>query len=44
MADAARATSAAPTYFSPAELDQDRHHYRALVDGGVFVNNPAMCA
>jgi hypothetical protein len=44
MADAARATSAAPTYFSPAELDQDRHNYRALVDGGVFVNNPAMCA
>jgi len=41
---AARATSAAPTYFEPIlihwpDLDRD-----ALVDGGVFANNPAMCA
>jgi hypothetical protein len=42
---AARATSAAPTYFEPVRLAGTRRgeHY-ALVDGGVFANNPAMCA
>lgn len=35
----ARATSAAPTYFEPVG---DRE--KALVDGGVFAVNPAMCA
>lgn len=35
----ARATSAAPTYFEPLEAGE-----RALVDGGVFATNPAMCA
>ena len=35
----ARATSAAPTYFEPLGLEG-----MALVDGGVFANNPAMCA
>ncbi|HEX6116065.1 MAG TPA: patatin-like phospholipase family protein [Solirubrobacterales bacterium] len=43
--DAAQATSAAPTYFEPVRLE--RGHGRpdlALVDGGVFANNPAMCA
>ncbi len=35
----ARATSAAPTYFEPLPLDE-----LALVDGGVFAANPAMCA
>ena len=35
----ARATSAAPTYFEPLALDD-----QALVDGGVFATNPAMCA
>ena len=44
---AARATSAAPTYFEPMLLDTsttgDRIR-RALVDGGVFVNTPALCA
>ena len=34
-----RATSAAPTYFEPLEAGS-----RALVDGGVFAVNPAMCA
>ena len=41
--DAARATSAAPTYFAPAWVKRQRRH-RALVDGGVFANNPAMAA
>jgi uncharacterized protein len=34
----ARATSAAPTYFEPVDAGA-----RALVDGGVFATNPAMC-
>lgn len=44
---AGRCTSAAPTYFEPKLLNQDHtgdQVRRALVDGGVFVNNPAMCA
>lgn len=36
---AARATSAAPTYFSPIE-----HAGKLLVDGGVVANNPALYA
>jgi len=39
MVDAAHATSAAPTYFEPVELDG-----ATLVDGGVFAINPALCA
>lgn len=41
----ARATSAAPTYFEPYRLPGTAPgDYEALVDGGVFANNPAMCA
>jgi len=43
----ARATSAAPTYFEPFKLeigDKDRADYYTLIDGGVYANNPAMCA
>lgn len=46
MRDAARASSAAPTYFEPAfisPLPENGRRY-CLVDGGVFANNPAMCA
>jgi patatin-like phospholipase/acyl hydrolase len=40
----ARATSAAPTYFSPCRiyLGGDKPPL-ALVDGGVFANNPTLC-
>jgi len=45
MRDAALATSAAPTYFQPVKVDRGSGRpYLALVDGGVFANNPAMCA
>lgn len=44
LADVARATSAAPTYFEPAKIRSASGDSHALVDGGVFANNPAMCA
>jgi len=45
MKKVARATSAAPTYFEPLRLETgDSSDYYALIDGGVFANNPAMCA
>jgi uncharacterized protein len=45
LAEAALATSAAPTYFEPVRV-RDRAGDRSytLVDGGVFAANPAMCA
>jgi patatin-like phospholipase/acyl hydrolase len=44
MWEVGRATSAAPTYFEPARLQASNDRgYWALVDGGVFANNPAMC-
>ncbi len=45
MKDIARATSAAPTYFDCLKLKAyPTVDYLALIDGGVFANNPAMCA
>lgn len=45
MTEVARATSAAPFYFPPAQISvQGRLDQLMLVDGGVFANNPAMCA
>lgn len=43
MRQAARATSAAPTYFEPASIKSSGGQTMALVDGGVYANNPAMC-
>jgi len=42
--DVARATSAAPTYFETAHIRSMYGVSYALIDGGVFVNNPALCA
>jgi uncharacterized protein len=43
--DVARATSAAPTYFAPVRVgDVAGASSYALIDGGVFALNPAMCA
>ena len=46
LRDAARATSAAPTYFEPEVVGSlaKKPTRRVLIDGGVFVNNPSMCA
>jgi patatin-like phospholipase/acyl hydrolase len=42
---AARATASAPTYFEPLRLETGTvGQYYSLIDGGVFANNPAMCA
>jgi len=42
--EVARATSAAPTYFKPCKIvPRNSSDYYALIDGGVFANNPAMC-
>jgi len=40
----ARATAAAPTYFEPALIKSYAGNKFPLVDGGVFANNPALCA
>jgi uncharacterized protein len=44
LKDIARATSAAPTYFQPALIKSKFGTPYYLVDGGVFANNPSMCA
>ena len=41
--EAARATSAAPTYFEPANLHWAGRD-RALIDGGVYINSPVVSA
>lgn len=42
--DVARATSAAPTYFEPALIKSKSGESYPLVDGGVFANDPTLCA
>lgn len=42
--DVARATSAAPTYFECVNVKSSTGVSYPLIDGGVFVNNPALCA
>lgn len=42
MRDVARAASAAPTYFMPKKIAA--YPGASFIDGGVFANNPAMCA
>lgn len=42
--DVARATSAAPTYFETARVKNHIGTPYPLIDGGVFVNNPALVA
>jgi patatin-like phospholipase/acyl hydrolase len=42
--DVARSTSAAPTYFEAAGIKSLSGIFYSLIDGGLFANNPAMCA
>lgn len=39
-----RATSAAPTYFPPATITNRAMETFSMIDGGVFANNPTICA
>lgn len=42
--DICRATSAAPTYFEPAKIKSLYGQEFTFIDGGVYANNPALCA
>jgi patatin-like phospholipase/acyl hydrolase len=44
--EVARAATAAPTYFTPAHIRglPDTGRTYSLIDGGVFANNPSLCA
>ena len=42
--DVCRATSAAPIYFEPAQINSFYKQQYTLIDGGVYANNPALCA
>jgi patatin-like phospholipase/acyl hydrolase len=44
LRDVALATSAAPTFFEAARVAGDGVDLGACVDGGIFANNPALCA
>lgn len=44
LRDVARATAAAPTYFEVAKVKSEANKVYPLVDGGIFANNPALCA
>jgi len=45
MRDVVRAAVAAPTYFKPVEVRNEiSGNTYSLIDGGVFANNPGMCA
>jgi len=41
--DVALATTAAPTYFEPHKIVIDGG-YLSLIDGGIYANNPSLCA
>lgn len=42
--DLLRGTSAAPTYFKPAHIQSLSGDTYSLIDGGMFANNPTLCA
>jgi patatin-like phospholipase/acyl hydrolase len=42
--DVCRATSAAPTYFESAQIKSRYNQQFTLIDGGVYANDPALCA
>lgn len=49
LRDVLRSTSAGPTYFDPAQITnilypESKQREMVNIDGGVFANNPAMCA
>lgn len=43
LKDIVLASAAAPTYFPPRQLYNERYPNNCHIDGGVIANNPAMC-
>lgn len=44
LKDVVRGTTAAPTYFTPVKIKSITNEEYTLIDGGVYANNPTMCA
>lgn len=44
VSEAVLASTAAPSYFPPIRFPVAAQKYDGLIDGGVFANNPSMCA
>ncbi len=44
LKDVVRGATAAPTYFKPAKIKSITGDEYCLIDGGIYANNPAMCA
>lgn len=44
LKDAARATSAAPGFFAPAQIESLTGNKYLFADGGIFAHNPSLCA
>ena len=42
--EVARSTSAAPTFFPPHQVKSADNFTYSLIDGGMYANNPALCA
>lgn len=44
LTDVALGATAAPTYFEAHKAPYEEDDYLSLIDGGIFANNPALCA
>ena len=44
LKDVIIASTAAPTYFPPVQIQSFCNEVYTLIDGGIFANNPCMCA
>ncbi len=45
LRDVALATASSPTYFEPHKVPfRDDNDYLSFIDGGIYANNPALCA
>jgi patatin-like phospholipase/acyl hydrolase len=44
LRDVCRATAAAPSYFEAAHIKSEGQITHSFIDGGIFANNPSLCA
>jgi patatin-like phospholipase/acyl hydrolase len=44
LSDVALGATAAPTYFEAHKVPYKENNYLSLIDGGIYANNPALCA